>query len=165
MSERVTEVPGHEDAASPAAAITTSAADLSEAPLRFRYGAGIAAEIELRWQDRWAAAGTFSSANPSGSLAGGFESVAGRPKRFVLDMFPYPSGIGIHVGHPIGYTATDAYARYLRMTGHHVLHAMGFDAFGLPAEQYALATGQHPEVTTRQNADNMRRQLRRLGMG
>jgi leucyl-tRNA synthetase len=165
MSERVTDVTGFERAASPAAPITTPAANLSDAALPFRYGADIAAEIELRWQDRWAAAGTFNSANPSGSLAGGFESEAGRPKRFVLDMFPYPSGIGIHVGHPIGYIATDAYARYLRMTGYRVLHAMGFDAFGLPAEQYALATGQHPEVTTRQNVDNMRRQLRRLGMG
>jgi leucyl-tRNA synthetase len=164
MSERVTEVPGHDPAASPAA-IATPAVQLGDAPLPFRYGADIAAEIELRWQDRWSAAGTFSSPNPAGSLAAGFESVAGRPKHYVLDMFPYPSGIGIHVGHPIGYIATDAYARYLRMTGHHVLHAMGFDAFGLPAEQYALATGQHPEVTTRQNADNMRRQLRRLGMG
>ena len=80
-------------------------------------------------------------------------------------MFPYASGTGIHVGHPEGYIATDVYARYLRMTGHHVLHAMGFDSFGLPAEQFALATGQHPQVTTRQNTDNMRRQLRRLGLG
>src|SRR5215813_4837765 len=103
MSERVTEVPGHEAAASPAAAITTPIAEPSGAPLPFRYGADIAAEIEQRWQDRWAADGTCSSPNPAGSLASGFESVAGRPKRYVLDMFPYPSGIGIHVGHPIGY--------------------------------------------------------------
>ena len=180
MSERVTEVPDHEAAASPADAATAGAATADAAtadavtagacgpggaPAPFRYGADIASEIELRWQDRWAAAGTFSSPNPSGPLARGFESVVGRPKCYVLDMFPYPSGIGIHVGHPIGYIATDVYARYLRMTGHHVLHAMGFDAFGLPAEQYALTTGQHPQVTTRQNVDNMRRQLRRLGMG
>ncbi len=129
----------------------------------FRYTAELAGEIELRWQDRWAASGTFSSPNPSGPMAAGF--VAGRPKFYVLDMFPYASGTGIHVGHPIGYIATDVYARYLRMTGHHVLHAMGFDAFGLPAEQFALSTGEHPQITTRRNVDNMRRQLRRLGMG
>src|SRR5215469_9706028 len=96
----------------------------------FRYTAAMAGEIELRWQDRWAASGTFNSPNPSGPLASGF--ARGRPKFYVLDMFPYASGTGIHVGHPIGYIATDAYARYLRMTGHHVLHAMGYDAFGLP---------------------------------
>jgi len=129
----------------------------------FRYTADLAGEIELRWQERWAASGTFNSPNPSGPLAAGF--TAGRPKFYVLDMFPYASGTGIHVGHPIGYIATDVYARYLRMTGHHVLHAMGFDAFGLPAEQFALSTGQHPEISTRQNVENMRRQLRRLGMG
>jgi len=129
----------------------------------FRYTAAMAGEIELRWQDRWAASGTFNSPNPSGPLATGF--VDGRPKFYVMDMFPYASGTGIHVGHPIGYIATDVYARYLRMTGHHVLHAMGFDAFGLPAEQFALSTGQHPQDSTRRNVDNMRRQLRRLGMG
>ena len=80
-------------------------------------------------------------------------------------MFPYPSGTGLHVGHPEGYIATDVFARYQRMTGHHVLHPMGWDAFGLPAEQYALETGQHPRVTTRQNIDTIRRQLRRLGFG
>jgi len=165
MSEQVTEVPEHEAAAGAANAATEQPAGPSPATAPFRYGAGLAGEIELRWQERWAQAGTFSSPNPSGPLAGGFESVAGRPKCYVLDMFPYASGIGIHVGHPIGYIATDVYARYLRMTGHHVLHTMGFDAFGLPAEQYALTTGQHPQVTTRQNVDNMRRQLRRLGMG
>ena len=131
----------------------------------FRYGARLAGEIELAWQDRWQAAGTFNSPNPVGPLADGFQQVASLPKCYVLDMFPYASGTGIHVGHPIGYVATDVYARFLRMTGQHVLHAMGFDAFGLPAEQFALSTGQHPQVTTRQNTDNMRRQLRRLGMG
>jgi leucyl-tRNA synthetase len=135
----------------------------------FRYSAAIAGEIELRWQDRWAAAGTFSSPNPPGwpgdPLQAGFSRVAGKPVCYVLDMFPYASGTGIHVGHPEGYIATDVYARYLRMNGYHVLHAMGYDAFGLPAEQYALSTGEHPRVTTRQNVDNMRRQLRRLGMG
>ena len=131
----------------------------------YRYTAALAGEIELRWQDRWDAEQTFASPNPVGPLSAGFDAVAGRSKRYVLDMFPYASGTGIHVGHPEGYIATDVYARYLRMTGHHVLHAMGYDAFGLPAEQYALSTGQHPEVTTRQNVGNMRAQLRRLGMG
>ncbi len=131
----------------------------------FRYNARLAAEIELRWQDRWAADGTFHTANPAGTLSAGFDRAAGRPKSFVADMFPYASGTGIHVGHPIGYIATDVYARYLRMTGHHVLHAMGFDAFGLPAEQFALETGQHPRVSSRKNIDTMRAQLRRMGMG
>ena len=129
----------------------------------FRYDARLAEKIELRWQDYWAAAGTFNSPNPAGPLSDGFR--AGQPKFYVLDMFAYASGTGIHVGHPEGYIATDVYARYLRMTGHHVLHAMGFDSFGLPAEQFALGTGQHPRVTTRQNTDTMRRQLRRLGVG
>ena len=88
----------------------------------------------------------------------------GRPKLFVLDMFPYPSGAGLHVGHPLGYIGTDVYSRYKRMTGHNVLHTMGFDTFGLPAEQYAVQTGQHPTATTDQNVTNMRRQLRRLGL-
>jgi leucyl-tRNA synthetase len=131
----------------------------------FRYNARLAADIEARWQDRWDTDGTFHTPNPAGSLTAGFEHVAGRPKVFVADMFPGASGTGIHVGHPIGYIATDVYARYLRMTGHHVLHAMGFDAFGLPAEQFALESGQHPSVVTRQNIDTMRAQLRRLGMG
>ena len=81
-----------------------------------------------------------------------------------MDMFPYPSGAGLHVGHPLGYIASDVYARYMRMNGHACLHPFGFDAFGLPAEQYAIETGQHPAVTTEQNITNMRRQLRRLGL-
>ena len=89
----------------------------------------------------------------------------GKPKIFVLDMFPYPSGDGLHVGHPLGFIGTDVYARYLRMTGHNVLHTMGFDAFGLPAEQYAVQTGQHPRITTEANVANYRRQLHRLGLG
>ena len=80
-------------------------------------------------------------------------------------MFPYPSGAGLHVGHPLGYIGTDVFARYKRMSGHNVLHAMGYDAFGLPAEQYAVQTGQHPRVTTEANIANMRRQLRALGLG
>jgi leucyl-tRNA synthetase len=137
----------------------------AEGPPPFRYGARLASEIESRWQDRWEADGTFDSANPAGPLAAGFSQMAGRRKFYILDMFPYPSGAGLHVGHPLGYIATDVYARYLRMTGHHVLHTFGFDAFGLPAEQYAIDTGQHPRVTTRRNIDTMRRQLRRLGLG
>jgi leucyl-tRNA synthetase len=129
----------------------------------FRYDARLAEQIELRWQDYWESAGTFAAANPVGPLSAGYR--AGQPKSYVLDMFPYASGTGIHVGHPEGYIATDVYARFLRMTGHHVLHAMGFDSFGLPAEQFALASGQHPRVTTRQNTANMRQQLRRLGLG
>ena len=82
----------------------------------------------------------------------------------MLDMFPYPSGAGLHVGHPLGYIATDVYGRYQRMTGHNVLHPMGFDAFGLPAEQYAVQTGMHPRVTTEANIASYRRQLRRLGL-
>ncbi len=131
----------------------------------FRYDARLAEQIELSWQGRWAREGTFDCPNRSGPLATGFGRFAGRPKFFVLDFFPYASGTGLHVGHPEGYIATDAFARYLRMTGHHVLHTMGFDSFGLPAEQYALSTGEHPQVTSRRNSDNMRLQLRRLGMG
>ncbi len=84
---------------------------------------------------------------------------------FVQDMFPYPSGEGLHVGHPLGYIATDVYARYYRMTGRNVLHALGFDSFGLPAEQYAIQTGTHPRIRTEANIVNFRRQLGRLGFG
>ena len=91
--------------------------------------------------------------------------MAGRPKSYVLDMFAYPSGTGLHVGHPLGYLASDVVARYQRMTGRHVLHAFGYDAFGLPAEQFAIETGQHPGITTAANIAVMRRQLRRLGLG
>jgi len=132
---------------------------------RFRYDAGLAEQIETRWQDRWARERTFWSAGPAGPLSAGFELVAGRPKSYVLDMFAYPSGIGLHVGHPLGYIATDVFARYQRMSGRHVLHAYGYDAFGLPAEQFAIDTGQHPKVTTEANIAVMRGQLRRLGLG
>jgi len=131
----------------------------------YRYDARLAGEIELRWQERWEREGIFRAANPSGELSDGFAEQAGRPKFYLLDFFPYPSGIGLHVGHPLGYIGTDVFGRYLRMTGHHVLHPFGFDTFGLPAEQYAIDTGQHPAVTVRQNAVTMRRQLRRLGLG
>jgi leucyl-tRNA synthetase len=138
---------------------------MDEGTPRFRYDARLANEIELRWQDRWEREGTFHTPNPAGPLSDGFAQMAGRPKFYLLDFFPYPSGIGLHVGHPLGYIGTDVFGRYLRMTGHHVLHPFGFDTFGLPAEQYAIDTGQHPAVTVQQNAAVMRRQLRRLGLG
>ncbi|MEV0010226.1 leucine--tRNA ligase [Streptomyces sp. NPDC051840] len=129
-----------------------------------RYTAAMAADIEARWQDFWDAEGTYEAPNPSGDLADGTESAA-RPKKFIMDMFPYPSGAGLHVGHPLGYIATDVYARHQRMTGHNVLHTLGFDAFGLPAEQYAVQTGTHPRASTEANMENMKAQLRRLGLG
>src|SRR5262249_11067473 len=130
-----------------------------------RYTAALANEIERRWQDRWDAEGTFHTPNPVGPLSAGFDRGAGQPKFYVNDMFPYPSGEGLHVGHPLGYMGTDVYARYLRMTRHNVLHTIGFDAFGLPAEQYAVETGTHPRTTTEQNVAKYRAQLRRLGLG
>jgi leucyl-tRNA synthetase len=136
---------------------------MSDQP-RWRYDARLAGEIERKWQDRWEADRTFWAPNPEGTLSEGFERFAGRPKYYVLDMFPYPSGAGLHVGHPLGYIGTDVYGRYKRLTGHNVLHAMGYDAFGLPAEQYALQTGRHPRVTTEANIATMRRQLRALGL-
>ncbi len=135
----------------------------SDAPPQ-RYTAQLAAELELAWQQRWADEGTFEAPNPSGPW-GDAEAVAGREPLFVMDMFPYPSGAGLHVGHPLGYIATDVWARYQRMCGRNVLHTLGYDAFGLPAEQYAVQTGQHPRVTTEANITTMRRQLRRLGLG
>lgn len=115
-------------------------------------------EFEVKWQNRWDEQKTFKTLNPGDS---GFDS--SKPKYYVLDMFPYPSGAGLHVGHPEGYTATDIMARYKRMKGFNVLHPMGWDSFGLPAEQYAIKTGQHPEITTAKNIDTFRRQLKMLG--
>ncbi|MDH7514287.1 MAG: leucine--tRNA ligase [Bacteroidota bacterium] len=109
-------------------------------------------EIEARWQSYWEEKKTFRA----------IEDPA-KPKYYVLDMFPYPSGAGLHVGHPEGYTATDIVARYMRMRGFNVLHPMGWDAFGLPAEQYAVKTGTHPAIETRKNIDTFRRQLKMLG--
>jgi leucyl-tRNA synthetase len=129
-----------------------------------RYSADLARQIETAWQDRWDAAGTFEAPNPVGSLSDGFDRVAERPRLFVLDMFPYPSGAGLHVGHPLGYIGTDVYARFMRMSGYNVLYSLGYDAFGLPAEQHAIATGVHPRANTEANVANMRRQLRRLGL-
>ncbi|WP_406381312.1 leucine--tRNA ligase [Streptomyces sp. NBC_01618] len=140
---------------------TNSAAETA-AP--HRYTAAMAADIEARWQDFWDAEGTYEAPNPSGDLAGNPE-LAAKPKKFIMDMFPYPSGAGLHVGHPLGYIATDVFARHQRMTGHNVLHTLGFDAFGLPAEQYAVQTGTHPRVSTEANIENMTAQLRRLGLG
>ncbi|MEU3371552.1 leucine--tRNA ligase [Streptomyces sp. NPDC006660] len=142
----------------------TNTAAAAETAAPHRYTAAMAADIEARWQDFWDADGTYETPNPTGDLAGD-AAVAARPKKFVMDMFPYPSGTGLHVGHPLGYIATDVYARHQRMTGHNVLHTLGFDAFGLPAEQHAVATGTHPRVSTEAAMDNMKRQLRRLGLG
>ncbi|HEY4726471.1 MAG TPA: class I tRNA ligase family protein, partial [Actinomycetota bacterium] len=130
-----------------------------------RYTAELAGEIESRWQRRWAGRGTFVVPTPSPADAGGRGGPDGEDPLYVLDMFPYPSGAGLHVGHPLGYIASDVYARFMRMRGRRVLHPFGFDAFGLPAEQYAIETGKHPAVTTAENIDHMRRQLRRLGLG
>jgi len=129
-----------------------------------RYTAALAGQIEIAWQDRWQRDGTFRAPNPSGPLADGFATMAERPKLYVLDMFPYPSGAGLHVGHPLGYIGTDVYGRYMRMAGHNVLHTLGYDAFGLPAEQYAVQTGTHPRVTTEANIAIISAQLRRLGL-
>ncbi|MCW2798649.1 MAG: leucine--tRNA ligase, partial [Aeromicrobium sp.] len=126
----------------------------------YRYTSELAGEIERRWQDRWDAEGTFEAPNPVGDLAG---KVSGE-KYFIMDMFPYPSGAGLHVGHPLGYIATDVVGRYRRMQGANVLHALGYDAFGLPAEIHAVQTGEHPRSNTLANMVTMRRQLRRLGL-
>jgi leucyl-tRNA synthetase len=132
---------------------------------RYRYTAELAGRIEATWQDNWNRMGTFNVPNPVGSLAPSDGSAVPDDKMFVQDMFPYPSGEGLHVGHPLGYIATDVYARYFRMIGRNVLHALGFDAFGLPAEQYAVQTGTHPRTRTEANIVNFRRQLGRLGFG
>ncbi|MDE6325536.1 MAG: class I tRNA ligase family protein, partial [Duncaniella sp.] len=109
-------------------------------------------DIETRWQQYWRDNNTYrAEIDPS------------RPKFYVLDMFPYPSGAGLHVGHPLGYIASDIYSRYKRAQGFNVLHPMGYDAYGLPAEQYAIQTGQHPEVTTMQNIARYRNQLDKIG--
>ena len=109
-------------------------------------------EIEAKWQRRWQEEETYRvEADPT------------RPKFYVLDMFPYPSGAGLHVGHPLGYIASDIYSRYKRLCGFNVLHPMGYDAFGLPAEQYAIQTGQHPAVTTERNIARYREQLDKIG--
>ncbi|HZE17666.1 MAG TPA: class I tRNA ligase family protein, partial [Mycobacterium sp.] len=155
MTESPPAVPGCNAAA--------TAADV-DAP-QYRYTAELAGRIERTWQGIWARHGTFNAANPVGSLAPEDGSAVPDDKLFVQDMFPYPSGDGLHVGHPLGYIATDVYARYFRMIGRNVLHALGFDAFGLPAEQYAVQTGTHPRARTEANTVTFRRQLGRLGFG
>ncbi len=129
----------------------------------FRYSPALAAKIEAKWQDFWDENGTYNAANPVGDLADA--ELADCDKLYVLDMFPYPSGKGLHVGHPLGFIGTDVFARYNRMRGVNVMHAMGYDSFGLPAEQHAINTGVHPRKNTEDNIANMRRQLRRLGLG
>jgi leucyl-tRNA synthetase len=119
----------------------------------------VARGFETAWQARWKAAGTFVVPNPGEP---GFDAT--RPKLVVLDFFPYPSGTGLHIGHPRGYLATDVYVRFQRMRGKNVLYSMGFDSFGLPAEQYALQTGQHPRITTEANTANILKQLEYLGV-
>jgi leucyl-tRNA synthetase len=108
--------------------------------------------IEKKWQKKWKEEKTFLVSEEKN-----------KEKYYVLDMFPYPSGEGLHVGHPLGYIASDIFARYKRHKGFNVLHPMGYDSFGLPAEQYAIQTGQHPEITTEQNIKRYRQQLDRLG--
>ncbi|MEY8566415.1 leucine--tRNA ligase [Corynebacteriaceae bacterium 7-707] len=132
-----------------------------------RYTPELAGDIESRWQGYWRDNGTFNAPNPVGELADPGQPLdsSSREKLFVQDMFPYPSGVGLHVGHPLGYIATDVYARFNRMLGRNVLHTLGYDAFGLPAEQYAVQTGTHPRTTTSANIENMERQLGRLGLG
>lgn len=131
-----------------------------------RYTAELANTIEQKWQQYWRDNQTFYAPNPVGELAPqASQGALPDNKLNVQDMFPYPSGVGLHVGHPLSYIATDVYARYNRMLGKNVLHTLGYDAFGLPAEQYAIQTGTHPRVTTEANIANMRRQLAMLGLG
>ncbi|MBX3390954.1 MAG: leucine--tRNA ligase [Phycisphaeraceae bacterium] len=129
-----------------------------DAEFPHRYNAAFADDIEARWQQYWETNHTFRQPNPGEA---GFDS--SRPKFYCLDMFPYPSGAGLHVGHPEGYTATDIVCRFKKLNGFNVLHPMGWDAFGLPAEQYAIQTGVHPAITTKKAIDNFRRQLKRFG--
>src|SRR6266567_4730541 len=132
--------------------------------------------IEPKWQKVWDEEKSFRAWNPGEVIPQehpfarrhGLEAKSANaeplpPKHYILDMFPYPSGAGLHVGHPEGYTATDILARYKRTRGFNVLHPMGWDAFGLPAEQYAIQTGVHPAITTKRAMDNFRRQLKRFG--
>src|SRR3954471_11739683 len=108
--------------------------------------------IETKWREKWIADGVYKVTNDTS-----------KPKYYVLDMFPYPSGAGLHVGHPLGYIASDIISRFKRIKGFNVLHPMGFDAFGLPAEQYAIQTGQHPAITTDINITRYKEQLKNVG--
>ena len=114
-------------------------------------------DIEKKWQQFWADNQTFKAEDAPIAIG------TTKPKYYVLDMFPYPSGAGLHVGHPLGYIASDIFARYKRLKGFNVLHPMGYDSFGLPAEQYAIQTGQHPAITTEANIATYRRQLDQIG--
>ncbi|KIE52368.1 MAG: hypothetical protein MB55_08290, partial [marine actinobacterium MedAcidi-G3] len=131
----------------------------------FRYDASLAEQIETDWQERWAREKTYQVENLPTAHESLISDEGKRQKLFVMDMFPYPSGAGLHVGHPLGYIGTDVFARYKRMRGYDVLHTMGYDAFGLPAEEHARQTGEHPRVNTEKNIANMQRQLDRLGLG
>jgi len=151
--------------------MTTDAAPIDESVDRakaaddtpaYRYSAALAGEIERRWQQRWTEQGTFHAPNPAGPWG---QPDVPKDKLYVLDMFPYPSGEGLHVGHPLGFIGTDVYARFQRMCGANVLHTMGFDAFGLPAEQYAVQRSLHPRKTTEENIRRYLGQIRRLGLG
>jgi len=139
------------ETSAPAETGSSAAADVPPS----RYDSALAARVEARWQQRWLDDDVFATREPR----------PGTSTAFVMDMFPYPSGAGLHVGHPLGYIATDVYSRYLRMSGREVLHTLGYDAFGLPAEQYAVQTGTHPRTSTLANIATMREQLRRLGLG
>ncbi|MGO2037164.1 MAG: leucine--tRNA ligase [Brevibacterium sp.] len=144
----------------------------------YRYDASLAEKIEKSWQSTWEQSGTFHTPNPSGDLSATGElgsqdvpsgygppaDLSERESLYIMDMFPYPSGAGLHVGHPLGYLGTDVFGRYQRMRGHNVMHALSYDAFGLPADLYAVQTGQHPRITTDANISNMTEQLRRLGL-
>lgn len=141
----------------------------------FRYDAELAEKIESTWQRTWEQAGTFHTPNPTGDLSQDLDASSAsaygppsdlgeRESLYIMDMFPYPSGAGLHVGHPLGYLGTDVYGRYQRMRGRNVMHALSYDAFGLPADLYAVQTGQHPRITTDANMANMKAQLRRLGL-
>ena len=119
-------------------------------------------EIEKKGQEYWHENKTFKAENPPSPFQGEGRAEV-KPKYYVLDMFPYPSGAGLHVGHPLGYIASDIFARYKRLKGFNVLHPMGYDSFGLPAEQYAIQTGQHPDITTKTNIARYREQLDKIG--
>ena len=123
-----------------------------------RYCAAVANELEPRWQSCWEKDKIYEIGNPTDV---GFDAT--KPKFYCLDMFPYPSGAGLHVGHPVGYIGSDILCRFKRMQGFNVLHPMGWDAFGLPAEQYAIETGVHPAKTTTAAIDTYRKQVQRIG--
>jgi leucyl-tRNA synthetase len=143
--------------------VTQNVEQTASAVPAHRYTAELAGAIEQRWRDTWRDGGVFNAPNPVGSLQAA-DGALPADKLFLLDMFPYPSGAGLHVGHPLGFIATDVYGRYHRMNGANVLHTMGFDAFGLPAEQYAVQTGTHPRVTTEKNVARYLEQIATLGL-